>query len=30
MLYLKPITYNNINDLDGTSYDAMSFEKNKT
>lgn len=27
MIYLKPITHNNINDFAGTSYDAMSFEE---
>ena len=26
MIYLKPITYDNINDFTGTSYDKMSFE----
>ncbi len=27
MLYLKPITYENIKDLDNTSYGTMSFEQ---
>lgn len=27
MIYLKPITSDNINDFVGTSYDAMSFEQ---
>ena len=27
MIYLKPITYDNINDFAGTSYDTMSFEQ---
>lgn len=27
MIYLKPITQDNINDFLGTSYDAMSFEQ---
>lgn len=27
MIYLKPITYDNINDFTGTSYDTMSLEQ---
>lgn len=29
MIQLKPITYDNINDFDGTQYAAMSFEERK-